>query len=489
MSKNPIINFDTLNTELKSLPNRLDFGTITNLASQVTSQFQAVKQSTLSTDVNKVVNGFQSLTQEVDDGFSTTSEKGVAVLTENPPGLNIKKPTSGANADLQAMTGDTVDGGFLDFVVTAPTPEATSKALSQVTGQPIDKISSAVGGLSPQPGQLPSALGDITKNIPIGNSLLSQVSQFTSGLQRQLGSALSGNVKNVAESLNSGFNPVLNKIVNQPLPPNIRDQVTRLVEQGNTSQAANILTQYSALSVTEIEQLLQTVPTTVSEQVTDPRSTARTTTPTKNIQYSETADFDNISSKEELDGILLGAERDITEVVVHWTATYLDQFLDANDIDRAHKDRGFGRIGYHFLILRDGTLQRGRPINEVGAHALRHNSFSIGVAFVGGINLTAAQGAAYGGYQKVANDSRFASANSLTSTQMQTFDWFMESFFTAYPFGQALGHNDIDRNNKLDPGFDVVQYVKSRFNKNVIVDPSGSSLSKVALLNLARTVG
>lgn len=55
----------------------------------------------------------------------------------------------------------------------------------------------------------------------------------------------------------------------------------------------------------------------------------------------------------------------------------------AADIHRWHKERGWSGMGYHFLVRKDGTIERGRPEDTVGAHAQGYNSDSIGVCFEG----------------------------------------------------------------------------------------------------------
>lgn len=57
--------------------------------------------------------------------------------------------------------------------------------------------------------------------------------------------------------------------------------------------------------------------------------------------------------------------------------------VDSNTIDRWHKEKGWTRIGYHWLITRAGEIQRGRDENEIGAHCVGHNFRSIGIAWVG----------------------------------------------------------------------------------------------------------
>jgi N-acetylmuramoyl-L-alanine amidase len=197
--------------------------------------------------------------------------------------------------------------------------------------------------------------------------------------------------------------------------------------------------------------------------------------------------FSYVETQEELDATLISATRDITEVVVHWTANFIDQDISAEQIHQSHLNRGFSEIGYHFIILRDGSLQRGRDINKAGAHALRRNRNSIGISFVGGINLTSAEAQRLGGYQAVANNPRYASSDSLTSAQWATFDMFMDSFFKVFPYGQAFGHNDTDPNRKPDPGFDVVRYCRNKFNVRIFASPyPNNSYSLDALIALRR---
>jgi N-acetylmuramoyl-L-alanine amidase len=76
----------------------------------------------------------------------------------------------------------------------------------------------------------------------------------------------------------------------------------------------------------------------------------------------------------------------IHTIVVHYSATYPDTYVDRSIIDRWHKDRGFREIGYHWVITRDGTLQEGRPEGTMGAGVRGHNSADIiHVCWAGGL--------------------------------------------------------------------------------------------------------
>ena len=52
---------------------------------------------------------------------------------------------------------------------------------------------------------------------------------------------------------------------------------------------------------------------------------------------------------------------DIEKIIVHCAATREgDDSIDADTIDKWHKARGWRGIGYHFVVLMDGTIQKDR---------------------------------------------------------------------------------------------------------------------------------
>lgn len=87
---------------------------------------------------------------------------------------------------------------------------------------------------------------------------------------------------------------------------------------------------------------------------------------------------------------------EVTEVIVHCSDTPPDWMqgktiiAKRDEIDRWHRLRGFRKIGYHYLIDRDGTTTVGRPPTEVGAHVIGHNSGTLGVCLIGGHSGAAA---------------------------------------------------------------------------------------------------
>ena len=80
--------------------------------------------------------------------------------------------------------------------------------------------------------------------------------------------------------------------------------------------------------------------------------------------------------------------RTIKRIVVHCTDS--DDSLDIGfrEINEWHKERGWMSpsgvsCGYHYVIRRNGVLERGRPDEETGAHVRGWNHDSIGIVWVG----------------------------------------------------------------------------------------------------------
>ena len=76
--------------------------------------------------------------------------------------------------------------------------------------------------------------------------------------------------------------------------------------------------------------------------------------------------------------------RTITEIIVHCSDTEEGENFHAADIDRWHREKGWKRIGYHFVVDLDGLIETGRPVEMIAAHCKYHNARSIGVCYIGG---------------------------------------------------------------------------------------------------------
>ena len=129
--------------------------------------------------------------------------------------------------------------------------------------------------------------------------------------------------------------------------------------------------------------------------------------------------------------------RTITLIVIHCSSVRPHQRSSAKDIDGWHKDKGWKGIGYHFVVRRDGTVETGRPLSEVGAHVVGHNRYSIGICYEGGL------------------DAAGEAADTRTPEQVRALRELVERCHARFPRALILGHRDLDPGKKC-PCFDAV---------------------------------
>ncbi|MGB0880942.1 MAG: N-acetylmuramoyl-L-alanine amidase [Polaribacter sp.] len=126
--------------------------------------------------------------------------------------------------------------------------------------------------------------------------------------------------------------------------------------------------------------------------------------------------------------------RDISQIVVHCAATPEGQYFDANDIRRWHvQERGWSDIGYHYIILLDGTIQFGRPLEQIGAHVAGRNSRSVGICYIGGAD----------------------GIDTRTEAQKESLLILLKYLKLVFKDAEILGHRDFEGVYKDCPSFDA----------------------------------
>ena len=84
------------------------------------------------------------------------------------------------------------------------------------------------------------------------------------------------------------------------------------------------------------------------------------------------------------------SERGTTDmIVIHHTGNPTDDDLSAEEIHQSHLNQDWAGIGYHFVIRKDGTIERGRPEWAIGSHAYGENSHTIGIHVCGNFEIGA----------------------------------------------------------------------------------------------------
>lgn len=88
-------------------------------------------------------------------------------------------------------------------------------------------------------------------------------------------------------------------------------------------------------------------------------------------------------------------------------------------------------MGYHYVILEDGTVQIGRPLGCPGAHAKGYNNY-VGICLIG--------------------------VAKFTKSQFDSLEHLLKSFDT--PRDNIIGHYRVS--NKTCPNFDVESFKLKR---------------------------
>lgn len=136
--------------------------------------------------------------------------------------------------------------------------------------------------------------------------------------------------------------------------------------------------------------------------------------------------------------------RPIDKIIIHCSATKPSMDWGAKEIRKVHVEQnGWSDIGYHYVIKRDGTIENGRPVKEVGAHVRGYNANSIGVCLIGGI------------------DNNMKPEANFTEAQGDALDSLLDLLLGSHKsISKIYGHRDLDK-RKACPSFNVDTWVKS----------------------------
>ena len=500
-----MIDLSLLNAAIKSRFNNANFGSV---AEKTTESTDAANLALLTqiAELTSKVDGMQSRADAL------TARTSVVEVTGDVPNLaaDLVGDVSSAASDLAKIAGAAVSNGELNVTVVQGTGEAIASALSEITGKSLSTVAKSIPNVVPEASR--SALNNIENIVAQGPAVATGLSNQISITSNALKDALSGTdalgsmLTEIILNSSSGFDEIFDALITPGAElPKPRNEIFDDLAAGKVDETVAILAPISSFEPDKIRSELQRIQITpndirrddVQAETVGTKSTSEyvvgsnesnwkdentpvtpnaNTTPSANEPTPQPENgyvFTYVGSKEELVAEFRSTTREITEFVAHWMATYTNQDVGAEECHRWHQEKGWSGCGYHYIIRRDGRLQRGRPIGKRGAHAYAngHNTYSIGVSFAGGYNCPIG----------TPNPQRYQSADSLNEAQMRTFEMFVGAFYEAFPGGQAWGHNDTDPNNKLDPGFDVPQYAKNKFAKTNI-----SSAGTTAPLTMAQ---
>lgn len=157
--------------------------------------------------------------------------------------------------------------------------------------------------------------------------------------------------------------------------------------------------------------------------------------------------------------------RKIDLIVVHCAATTPDKDLGVVEIRRMHQAKGWSDVGYHFVIRRNGRVEKGRDESVVGSHVSGYNATSLGVCLVGGAN----------------KEGR--GENNFTPEQFESLKIVLSDLRKRYPTARMCGHRDLSPDRNKDGRVTPDEWLKECPSFDV-----GSWLSKVGI-NASPKVG
>lgn len=108
-----------------------------------------------------------------------------------------------------------------------------------------------------------------------------------------------------------------------------------------------------------------------------------------------------------------------------------------------HRQRGFLKIGYHYVVRRGGTVEKGRKDSEVGAHVSGYNTGSLGICLVGGVRA----------------DGKTPECN-YTLQQYEALKVLLTKLKKVHTEATIQGHRDFPNVAKDCPCFDVKSWCK-----------------------------
>lgn len=129
----------------------------------------------------------------------------------------------------------------------------------------------------------------------------------------------------------------------------------------------------------------------------------------------------------------------ITMLIIHCSAVMPYQTSSVEQINDWHLNgRGWKNgIGYHYVIRRNGSIEKGRPDEMVGAHCLKHNRHSLGICYEGGL------------------DANGEPADTRTPEQKASMLKLLIDLKKQHPNAIIVGHNTLS--NRDCPCFDAVK--------------------------------
>lgn len=162
-------------------------------------------------------------------------------------------------------------------------------------------------------------------------------------------------------------------------------------------------------------------------------------------------------------------KKPVETIFVHCSATRNEWLCTAplsekvKEITRWHRGRGWGTIGYHWVIDRDGSVAPGRSEEMPGAHVAGRNTGSIGICLIGG-------------HGSGANDPF---RDHYTIEQEMALRTLIDEIKGRTSIKAVRGHNEVAA--KACPGFNVSRWLEKKSPLPKLTDSTTMRASAVQI--------
>lgn len=386
--------------------------------------------------------------------------------------------TSEIKTKLANITGSQLEPAFNNMVAALPTAAAMAASLDQAA----NLLSERVGDINIQlkseeiQADLEKAVegfdAALKLNLPkLANFKLPDISVEITGNISQLSGQLTKNLEGALEAFTAlpvldtlhQMNGSLDKVIqNLNLPKDIiggaaaRD-VLNLLSKNATKDAIDLITNNAnlnvKLSIPEIETAmneLQSKLGTVGVLLTPPVDLSGIVSTNPIYKLSTLlGNFSIVNNFDEIAAELLTVTRELETAVIHWSETEADVYIGAEEIQKAA-----GSVEYHYIIRKDGTIQRGKAAQQVADHAGSYNDKSISILIVGGLK----------GFK--GEEALEFAKESIGVNQIMALKKLLGKVYDILPGIQIYGHGQIDESvSSKEPGIAVDDFIDKVFNK------------------------
>lgn len=441
-----------LEKKLYDLANSPEALALKNKANEVAAKLIG-QEGALAKEVGEDLNGFKALGEAFGENLKTTMQALPVLSTSSSLGA-AKTSLEKANSDL--ITGKSTGNGAPNFVVAQGSPKAINELF-----QGANKIFDAA---KPELTTLLKEVSAVAEEIDADKVLNDVATEASTEIKKVTKSFMKDITPQepFVQAKETTFGNLLATVVGAAR--SIEQKAFDLPLDGLKEELPDLIDEFKQTNISK---------NVVNGLYSDPS----TKTPLTNVIQklggeinnfgTSRQKFDLVDTIEEFQYDVATCKRDITASVIHWTKSFSDQYLTAYDIDVNHKKLQIAKLGdeevanaknkggimWHYVILKDGSLQRGRPLELETIAESPWPTRTIHIGFVAGYTIPFGEQSA----------AIFPTSESITAAQWDTFDKIVESLILLKPGIAITGHNTIHQVTAC-PGFDVQSYVERKYN-------------------------